>query len=195
MHIRSAQFLKGVIGTEGLPQPKRPTIALFGRSNVGKSSVVNCLTGSVIARANKKPGRTTEINYYLVNGDWYLADLPGYGYAKLPPKLRDKISGYLSWFASDPSIPLSLVVLIVDAAIGPKEYDFVMGKLLSEYQRPWMILANKCDKGTQREREGHLRLLRTTFPTVTILPFSAKTGRGKGDMLQYIEAALKKPAA
>lgn len=195
MDIKSIQFLKGVIGSEGLPQPERPTIAFFGRSNVGKSSIVNCLARQVVARANKQPGRTTEINYYLANNHFYLADLPGYGYAKLPPKLREKISGYLSWFASDMRIDLRLAVLVVDAEVGPKESDLETGKMLLEYGRPFMILVNKSDKGSQKEREAHLVTLHQTFSEVRILPFSAKTGRGRGELLERIVQALKKETA
>lgn len=191
MEIKSAHFLTGVIGTEGLPQPSRPTIAFFGRSNVGKSSVLNCLTRSKIARANKKPGRTTEINYYLTNENFYLADLPGYGFAKLPPALRDKISGYLSWFASDRSIDLRLAVLIVDAEIGLKESDRTTFALLSEYSRPLLILANKTDKGSQSEISRHLKDCEQTFAPFPVLGFSAKTGQGRGKLLEAIQTALK----
>lgn len=190
MEIHSAHFLKGVIGSEGLPQPTRPTIAFFGRSNVGKSSLINCVTRTSIARANKKPGRTTEINYYLANENLYLADLPGYGYAKLPPKLRDKISGYLSWFAADQSIDLRLTLLIVDASIEPKESDQEIFRLLCEYQRPLLILANKVDKGSQRDTTEHLNQLEKIFAPYQVLPFSAKTGRGRTELLARIEASL-----
>lgn len=190
MDIKQAHFLKGVIGTEGLPQPSRPTIALFGRSNVGKSSIVNCLTQTTIARANKKPGRTTEINYYLANENFYLADLPGYGFAKLPPALRKKISGYLSWFAADQSINLRLAILVIDAAIGAKTSDEEIFTLLREYGRPILILANKCDKGSQSELAEHLRRAQTLFAPFPIVRFSAKTGRGRGPLLQAIGDAL-----
>ncbi len=192
MHIQSATFIKGVIGTEGLPHPLRPTIAFFGRSNVGKSSVVNRLTRTSIARANKKPGRTTEINYYLINENFYLADLPGYGYAKLPPKLRDKISGYLSWFAEDSTLNIKLCVLIVDAAVGPKEHDITMFHLLKEYERPLVILANKIDKENQSTLQKNLSLCKTVFPETLIIPFSAKTGRGIDTLLETVSSSLEK---
>ncbi len=190
MEIRNASFIKGVIGSEGLPQPSRPTVALFGRSNVGKSSVVNCLTGSTIARATKRPGRTTEINYYLVDGRWHLADLPGYGFAKLPPALRDKISGYLSWFAADKRVDLRLAILIVDGSIGPKASDEEAFALLRGYGRPLLILANKCDKESQLVVAGHLERCRELFPGVPIIPFSAKKGKGRKEVLSAIAQQL-----
>lgn len=190
MQIRSINFIKGVIGSEGLPQPPRPTIALFGRSNVGKSSLINRLTQSEVARANKTPGRTREINYYLVNDRWYLVDLPGYGYAKLPPKLRDKISGYLSWFAADLAIDMRLALLIVDAEVGPKESDRETFELLSSNGRPLVIVVNKSDKGSQSEREAVLKQCHEYFHPFPILSFSAKTGRGTEPLLKAIETVL-----
>ena len=191
MRIQTIEFLKGVIGSEGLPQPKRPTIAFFGRSNVGKSSILNCLAGKTVARANQKPGRTTEINYYLANEKFYMADLPGYGYAKLPEALRKKISGYLSWFAADQGIDLALAVLVVDAEIGAKESDRETFRLLQEYHRPMIILANKCDKGKRNDVFNNIRQLEKDFTPVSIIRFSAKTGEGKESVLEHIAKTLK----
>lgn len=190
MQIQSIQFLKGVIGSENLPQPERPTIAFFGRSNVGKSSILNCLSGKVVARANQKPGRTTEINYYLANENTYLADLPGYGYAKLPEALRKKISGYLSWFAADQRIDLRLAVLAVDAEIGVKASDLETFRLLQEYQRPIVILANKADRGGRNAMTENIQKLKTTFAPVSVIRFSAKTGEGKSELLELMGQKL-----
>lgn len=191
MRIQAIEFLKGVIGSEGLPQPKRPTIAFFGRSNVGKSSILNCLAGKTVARANQKPGRTTEINYYLVNEKFYMADLPGYGYAKLPEALRKKISGYLSWFAADQRIAVSLAVLVIDAEIGAKESDRETFRLLQEYNRPMIILANKSDKGKRNDVFQNIRQLEKEFAPAAVIRFSAKTGEGKEGVLEHIGKALK----
>lgn len=190
MQIKSIEFLKGVIGSEGLPQPTRPTIAFFGRSNVGKSSILNCLAGQTVARANQKPGRTTEINYYLANEDLYLADLPGYGFAKLPENLRKKISGYISWFAADLRIDLKLAVLAVDAEVGAKASDIETWNLLREYERPLIILANKADKGGRNDMTKNIALLQKTFTPTPVIRFSAKTGEGKLELLQIIGEKL-----
>ena len=190
MHIQTIEFLKGVIGSENLPQPERPTIAFFGRSNVGKSSILNCLAGKVVARANQKPGRTTEINYYLANENVYLADLPGYGFAKLPEALRKKISGYLSWFAADLRIDLRLAVLAVDAEIGVKASDLETFRLLQEYNRLIVILANKADKGGRNAMAKSIQILKTTFAPVSVIRFSAKTGEGKNELLELMGQKL-----
>ena len=187
MEIKTATFIKGVIGSEGLPQPSRPTVAFFGRSNVGKSSVINALTRQKdLAHANKRAGRTTEINYFLVNNAWYLADLPGYGYANVPGALRKKMAGYISWFAADMTIDIRAAVLIVDAEIGAKDSDREIFKLLSEYGRPVIILANKCDKGRRIEVDTNIRSFQKEFAPYPVVRHSAKTGEGRSDLLAAI---------
>lgn len=187
MEIRSAMFIKGVIGSEGLPEPSRPTVAFFGRSNVGKSSVINTLTGQKdLAHANKRAGRTTEINYFLINDSWYLADLPGYGYANVPGPLRKKMAGYISWFAADMSIDIRAAVLIVDAEIGAKDSDRDIFRLLMEYGRPVIILANKCDKGRRTDVDRNIRSFETKFAPARVIRHSAKTGEGRSELLSAI---------
>lgn len=187
MDITSAVFVKGVIGSEGLPQPPRPVVAFFGRSNVGKSSVINSLTRQKdLAHANSRAGRTTEINFFLVNNNWYLADLPGYGYAQVPDTLRKKMAGYISWFAADMRIDIRAAILIIDAEIGAKDSDRETFKLLREYGRPVIILANKCDKGRRSEVDTHLRSFETEFAPARVIRYSAKTGEGRADLLKVI---------
>ena len=179
--------MKGVIGTEGLPEPKWPTVAFFGRSNVGKSSVINSLVRHKgLARSSTKQGRTTEINYFLVNDVWYFADLPGYGYAKLPPKKREKIEKYLSWYAGTEEINLRWAVIIVDAEVGVKESDRETFRLLREYGRNILIVANKADKGRRNDIAKNLRAFIGDFPGCPIVRYSAKTGEGRTELLEIL---------
>lgn len=187
MKITSAQFITGVIGSEGLPQPPLPTVAFFGRSNVGKSSIINSLVGRKdLAHSNSRPGRTTEINYFLINNNWYFADLPGYGYAKLPPQLRKKIGGYLSWYAADMRIDLRYAVLVIDAEVGIKDSDRETFKLLSEYGRNILILANKADKGKRSDIIKNLQSFGKEFPGYPVVRYSAKTGEGNDVLLEML---------
>ncbi len=187
MEIRSAVFVKGVIGSEGLPVPSRPTVAFFGRSNVGKSSVINALTRQKdLAHANKRAGRTTEINYFLINNTWYLADLPGYGYAHVPGPLRKKMAGYISWFAADMTIDIRQAVLIVDAEIGAKDSDRETFKLLREYGRSVIVLANKCDKGRRLDIEKNIAAITKEFAPARVIRHSAKTGEGRPELLRAL---------
>lgn len=187
MEIKSAVFVKGVIGSEGLPQPSRPTVAFFGRSNVGKSSVINALTRQKdLAHANKRAGRTTEINYFLIDNAWYLADLPGYGYAHVPGPLRKKMAGYISWFAADMSIDIRHAVLIVDAEIGAKDSDRETFALLMSYGRPVIVLANKCDKGRRLDIDKNIAAIEKEFAPAKVIRHSAKTGEGHTELLQAL---------
>ncbi len=199
MEIKSAVFVKGVIGSEGLPQPPKPVVAFFGRSNVGKSSTINSLVRQRdLAHANKRAGRTTEINFFLVNDAWHLADLPGYGYAHVPGPIRKKMAGYISWFAADMRIDMRAAILIVDAEIGAKDSDRETFQLLSEYGRPVVILANKCDKGRRADIDANLESIRKEFAPALVIRYSAKTGEGRSDLLNAIDHALrqeKKPDA
>ena len=141
-----------------------------------------------LAHSNSRPGRTTEINYFLVNDSWYLADLPGYGYAKLPEPLRKKIAGYLSWYAADMRVDLRWAVLVVDAEVGAKDSDRDTFKLLSGYGRNILILANKSDKGKKAEVTKNITRLEEEFPGCPVIRFSSKTGEGKEILLEKLFA-------
>ncbi len=187
MEIRSVQFVKGVIGSEGLPKPALPTVAFFGRSNVGKSSVINSLVQrKEMARSSSSAGRTTEINYYLVNDAWYLVDLPGYGYANRPSAIRAKLEKHLSWYASTDEVSFLFVVLIVDAEIGAKDSDRKAFQLFREYGRNIIILANKSDKGGRNNMMKNIEKLRQEFSNVPVIRYSAKTGEGRKELLQTL---------
>ena len=191
MHIRSAEFVKGVIGSEGLPQPPRPTVAFFGRSNVGKSSVINSLLGRKdLARSSSQPGRTTEINYYLVNDAWYLADLPGYGYAKLPLEKREKLRRHILWYAQAGEIGIRLAVLVVDAGVGVTDTDREAYDILRAAGRSVVIIANKSDKGRRNDNRNRIFALRKEFPDTPILRYSAKTGVGWEELSELVSASV-----
>lgn len=187
MEIKSVQFVKGVIGSEGLPRPSLPVVAFFGRSNVGKSSVINSLVKqNNLAHSSSSAGRTTEINYYLVNNAWYLVDLPGYGYANRPADVRVKLEKHLSWYAGAEEVEFLWAVLIVDAEIGAKDSDRRTFKLLCEYGRNVIIVANKADKGGRNDMVKSLQKLKKEFPLCPIVRYSAKTGEGRGELLRML---------
>ncbi|NTW14238.1 MAG: ribosome biogenesis GTP-binding protein YsxC [Candidatus Moranbacteria bacterium] len=191
MEIRSAKFMKGVIGSEGLPETARPTVAFFGRSNVGKSSVINTLVRQRdLARSSSRPGRTTEINYFLVNDAWHLADLPGYGYAKLPMEKREKIRKHILWFAGTPEVRIDLAVLVIDAEIGMRVTDREALGILSEAGRRTIILANKSDRGRRNDITNGIRSIRGEFPESTVIRYSSKTGEGRKDLLDTIAGTV-----
>ncbi|MEI6650785.1 MAG: ribosome biogenesis GTP-binding protein YihA/YsxC [Candidatus Moraniibacteriota bacterium] len=190
MEIKSAEFMKGVIGSEGLPERERPTVGFFGRSNVGKSSVINALAKRKdLARSSSRPGRTTEINYFLVNNEWYLADLPGYGYAKLPLVKREKLRKHVLWFAGTPEdVRLDLAVLVIDAGVGMTASDTEAYGILRDAGRSVVILANKSDKGRRNDITNSIRTLRENAPDAEIIRYSAKTGEGRAELLKVVSA-------
>ena len=188
MAIRSAIFIKAVNGTEGLPDGSYPVIAFLGRSNVGKSSVINSLVRQKqLAYSSSTQGRTTIINYFLINKAVYFVDLPGYGYAaKLSRDRQEKIGKQLSWFVSEPSVPIQYFVLIVDAEIGLKDSDRESYALLTTSGHPIIIVANKADKGKQNDVAKHIAAIRTEFPESTVIRYSAKTGEGRNELLGLV---------
>lgn len=189
-HVKSAQFVKAVTGTEGLPEHSLPVIAFLGRSNVGKSSVINALTRQKkLAYSSSMQGRTTAINYFLINENIYFVDLPGYGYARRSRTHQEKISKQLSWFVNERAVPVRYFVLIVDAEIGLKDSDRETYALLRSTGRNVVIVANKADKGKRNEVIKNLTALQVEFPGVPLVRYSAKTGEGNDALLALLLAS------
>lgn len=190
--IKTASFVKGVVEPAGLPRDTKPYIAFLGRSNVGKSSSLNTLTGfGGLARKSSRPGKTTEINLFLVNKDVYFADLPGYGFAKQPQALRDKILEMIEWYVADKYITQQRVVLIVDMRVGVTALDQAMLDVILANHEPEkvVVIANKSDGLKQSEMAARMRDIQVLCPGVTVVPFSARTGAGKKEALSAILGA------
>ncbi|MCR9089241.1 MAG: ribosome biogenesis GTP-binding protein YihA/YsxC [Rhodobacteraceae bacterium] len=155
-------FLKGVVAMDGLPPADRPEICFAGRSNVGKSSLINALTGrKALARASNTPGRTQEINYFI-RGELYLVDLPGYGFAKAPPAVvatwQALMKSYLSGRAT-----LRRAFVLIDARHGIKPVDAEILTLLDRAAVPFQVVLTKADKTAAKDRETMLADLRTAL--------------------------------
>jgi len=191
MEIRNVTFLKGVTGSEGLPTPERPTVAFFGRSNVGKSSVINALVRRKgMARSSSRPGRTTEANYFLVDESWHLADTPGYGYARLAKLQMEKIAKHLSWFAGAPEVRLDLATVVIDAEVGLQDSDRETIAVLRDAGRNILLLANKADKGRRNDIANHVREATREFPDCTVIRYSSKTGEGRSELLEVLSGIV-----
>ncbi len=146
MNIRSAEFVKSSTGLEGCPEPNLPEFAFIGRSNVGKSSLINMLTGfSKLAKISSRPGKTQLINHFLINQSWYLTDLPGFGFAKVPVSVKNKweemIKGYLRKRSN-----LVCAFLLIDIRHEPLKNDLEFMSWLGENEVPFIILFTKSDK-------------------------------------------------
>jgi GTP-binding protein len=191
MHILSKEFVKGVIGSEGLPRPILPTVAFLGRSNVGKSSTINALLeAKKLAISSVQPGRTTEINYFRVNDAFYFADLPGYGYALASLKQREKIRRLILWFLSDDAARVDLAIFIIDGSLGLKDMDREAIRFGLEHGRKVAIIANKMDRGSQNMNREILKSIQEEYPDIRIFPFSAKMRIGRDEVLAHIEKEL-----
>lgn len=180
----NVEFVKGVVSREGIPSLKKPQIALLGRSNVGKSSFLNSLTErKALARISKRPGKTTELNFFQVNGHTYLVDLPGYGFAKQPPALRASIGNMIEWYLTDDLLPITKVLLLIDAKVGPTADDLMVRDLLiAHHPDELIIVASKVDKlkrGQYQKLEREMLLFGNGAPVFLV---SSKTGEGIGNL-------------
>lgn len=184
MNIKSAQFVKGAVGPDKIFEGDRPRFAFIGRSNVGKSSVINSLTGQKdLARTSSFPGRTREINLFLINNAFYLIDLPGYGYAKLPEKMRQEIEVLINWYFFVSGYQQKKVFLIIDAKVGPTKDDLEILSALEEYQKNVIIIANKIDKLKKSEYDKQFKKIGELIGDHKIIPYSADKNSGLNDLL------------
>jgi len=187
--IFSAQFLKGVVGSEGLPDGNLPQIAFVGRSNVGKSSLINSLTGKKdLAISSSTPGRTLQLNFFLIDEGVYFVDLPGYGYSKISLKQAEKMRKMIMWYLEHNEKRPEKVVLIIDGNVGPTKHDLEMMELLQENEYDAIVVANKMDKVKNSELIKKQRNIAENLNTENIVYYSAKTGKGKEELLQKIFA-------
>ncbi|MCX6755470.1 MAG: ribosome biogenesis GTP-binding protein YihA/YsxC [Candidatus Nomurabacteria bacterium] len=174
MKITSAKFVKGVVGDDEILGNGIPQIAFIGRSNVGKSSVINSLTGvKDLARTSSFPGRTQEINLFLINTKFYLVDLPGYGYAKMSNAGRDAIAELISSYFFHSTYVQEKVVLIIDAVVGFTDKDLGMLRALEEHDKNIIIVANKIDKLKKSELNKQLKKIGDMTMGHIIIPYSA----------------------
>ncbi len=183
-------FVTATAKPEQFPSDGLPEIAFLGRSNVGKSSLINSLVGKKgMAFTSSTPGRTQTINFYRINGSLYFVDLPGYGYARVPKQQtaqwRDLIEGYLLTRET-----LGLSFLILDARRGWMEKDLQLKQWLELHNRQYQVIATKTDKLNQHETENGLAMIRKEH--VEPLPFSASTGRGVREIWQVISKTLQR---
>jgi GTP-binding protein len=177
--ILSATFVKGVVGDDAILRDKKPQIAFIGRSNVGKSSLVNALLDRKdLVKVSSTPGKTKEINFFLVNSKYYFVDLPGYGYAKVSPEEKEKILELIKSYLTAPHIKPAMVVLVIDCKVGTTDFDLEMLHLLREQGHPCIIAANKIDALNQSEFARALKQINANSVGATILPCSAKTKKG-----------------
>lgn len=186
MKITSAKFIRGIKGSNPILEDNKPQIAFIGRSNVGKSSLLNSLTGSKnLAIASKTPGRTKEINVFLINGTHHFMDLPGYGFAKTATKTWEKLGKLIYWYLFD-SKHNPKVVLLIDAEIGPTTSDLEMLGELEKTGKEIFIVLNKVDKIKKSQYHNQLKNLSQQLKGHKLFPYSSKTKVGIQDLTNEI---------
>ena len=190
-----ARFLRSASDVAHFPDPRLPEIAFLGRSNVGKSSVINSLVGTKLARTSSTPGRTRSINFFEIRRagqpkpELLFTDLPGYGYAKISREISQEWSRFIDpYLERRPT--LVLCVTLIDANIPPQESDRQLLDFLKSCQRPHVIVATKSDRMSGNELTQALRKIGHEHPSAPIVVFSAKNGTGKEELWKRIlEAA------
>lgn len=193
MRNPQAELFRAVHGERDLPRDGRPELALVGRSNVGKSSLLNRLLGrAALARVSRTPGRTRAIHFYMVDGRFFVVDLPGYGYARAARSERARWGELIEAYFRQPAASRT-VLLLVDAEVGPTRLDQQAAAFLDEVQAPFAVVATKIDKVPKGRRAKALAAVRGTLMLAAERPvhaFSSHTGEGTRELWRYIEDVL-----
>lgn len=189
MNLQKVEFIKSAASRRDFLHDGLPQIAFAGKSNVGKSSVLNCiLQRKNFARVGQKPGKTVHINYFRVDGKAYFVDLPGYGYAQVAASEKERWGKLMEAYFAEPE-SIGLGVMIVDARHEPTRLDVVMAELFKSTGRPFVVVANKLDKLKKSEIESNMQTIRDCLDLpdeVTLIPFSAEKGTGRELLLREI---------
>lgn len=187
MKILKAEFVKGVIGDDYSLRDNLPHIAFFGRSNAGKSSVINSLVDKKnLVKVSKFPGKTREANFFRINNSFYFVDFPGYGYIKGSIKYRNKMIKRIFWYVEHSNVRPKVVFLIIDVKVGLTVLDHEMIKILEENKHQVVIVANKIDKLGKIVSEKQLSLIQKGARDIPVLGYSAKTNEGKNELTKKI---------
>lgn len=192
MKILSAKYLTSVVSEKDILNDELLEFAFVGRSNVGKSSLINALTGvKNLAKTSSTPGLTKMINYFLINDSFKFVDLPGYGYAKTGQKHIANWAGLMEKYLLNSTL-LKTVFVLVDSRHEPSELDKMMIEFLNHYQIPYMLIATKVDKLAKSKIPQNLSKIAKTLEVrrELILPFSSETLFGKEQILEYIEGVI-----
>ena len=193
MNLHNVEFFISAARKTDFPKERLPEIAFAGKSNVGKSSVINrVLNRKNFARVGEKPGKTIHVNYFVIDKKCYLVDLPGYGFAKVSQAEKDRWGRLMeSYFAA---ARIDLGVMIVDARHAPTNNDITMARWFLESNCPFVVVANKLDKVKPSQLSGNLETIRQDLELpddCIVIPFSAEKGTGREELLRQIQAVVE----
>lgn len=195
MIIRSAEFVKSSTNLKQCPEGSKPEFAFIGRSNVGKSSLINMLTDRPkLAKISGTPGKTRTINHFIINNEWYLVDLPGYGYARVPIKLRDKwISEFKNYILKREN--LVCLFILIDSRIAPQDSDIQFMELLGVNRIPIARVFTKTDKINKeilgRNLNAHDKIMNEKWEELPVTFITSSTKKeGRDEILDFIENSI-----
>lgn len=193
MNLNNVEFLISAARQSDFPAKRMPEIAFAGKSNVGKSSVINrLLNRKNFARVGEKPGKTIHVNYFTVDKCCYFVDLPGYGYAKVSQAEKERWGRLMEdYFASN---RIDLGIMIVDCRHAPTNNDITMARWFLDSGCPFVVVANKLDKVKKSQLDSNIETIRQDLELPVqcpVIPFSAEKGTGKEDLLRYILHAVE----
>ena len=188
MNFQKVEFLISAANPKDFPKDRLPEIAFAGKSNVGKSSVINrILQRKNFARVGEKPGKTIHVNYFTIDNKCYFVDLPGYGYAKVAQSEKERWGKLMeNYFAAN---RIDLGVMIVDARHAPTNNDITMARWFLDSGCPFVVVANKLDKVKKSQIEGNMEVIRQDLElpeTCPVIPFSAEKGTGRDELVKLI---------
>ncbi len=189
INLHKVEFISSAARREDLRHDALPQIAFAGKSNVGKSSVINrVLQRKNFARVGEQPGKTAHVNYFLVDGQVYFVDLPGYGYAKVSKAEKDRWAQLVEGYFAQPE-QLTLGVMIVDSRHQPTQNDEIMANWFQQSGCPFVVVANKLDKLKKSQVESNLQDIRDTLrlsKQTRLIPFSAENGTGREELVRIL---------
>ena len=195
MKTTSAEFLKSAFQEDDWPRDPLPEIAFLGRSNVGKSSLINSLLGvRGLARTSSTPGCTQSLNFFLINKKLRFVDLPGYGYARVAREISQQWPGFVEPYLRERPC-LALCLALVDVNVPPQASDRQLLEFLSASARPFLIVATKSDRLSANQLRNALQPLTREHPRTRIVPYSARLGTGREELWQEIRSAVESQRA
>jgi len=181
-----AVYVKSINGTDDIINDNKPKVTFIGRSNVGKSSLINSLTNTKLARSSSRPGKTVKLDFFLINRSVFFVDLPGYGYARRSKESLEHYRKLIAWYLFRSGVVHKLIILIIDAKIGLTDYDRESINLLIDHHLPFVVVANKIDKLKANERHAQLTAIQNELGEIPMIVYSSMTGEGKGTLMNRI---------
>lgn len=191
MKIKKVQFIKSAVHPKDYPPPDRAEVAIVGRSNVGKSSLINAIFNRKIAKVSSSPGKTRLINFFLLNDNMYFVDLPGYGYASVSKKEKQKWKKMIDdYFKTRQN--LGLVILLVDSRYKPTVSDKVMKDYLEDLEIPYIVIATKMDKLNQREKAKAKKIIKESLELPDNVPIILTSSKEKTNINKVVDTIIEK---